>query len=61
MKEDGNTLCGFVYQHGEKDFSAWQVELSDEDREKIEEILMKYDTEGCSVRNVYDSKFNEVF
>ena len=59
--ENQITLCGFVYQHDEKDFSAWQVELSKEDREKIEKILAKYETEGCSVRNVYDSKFNEVF
>ena len=54
-------LCGFVYKHGKDDLSAWSVDLSKEDRETIEKILAKYETEGCSTRNVYDSKFSEVF
>lgn len=61
IPSEENELCGFVYKHGKDDLSAWSVDLSKEDRETIEKILAKYDTEGCSVRNVYDSKFNEVF
>ena len=58
---DEPLLCGFVFKHGDKDFSGWQVELSKEDEDRIMDILQKYEVEGCSVRNVYDCKFNEVF
>ena len=54
-------LCGFVWKHGDKDLSAWQVQLSRKDEETIENILAKYDTCGCSLRNCYDSKFSEAF
>ena len=55
------TLCGFVWEHGDKDITAWEVTLSEEDRDAIEKILMKYDGQGYSVRNVYDYPFSEVF
>lgn len=54
-------LCGFVWCHGEKDFSAWEVDLPDYIIERIEKILENYAMEGTSVRNVWDMKFNEVF
>ena len=54
-------LCGFVWSHGDKDLSAWQVDLSEEDATIIEGILEKYNHQGCSVRNCYNSKFSEVF
>lgn len=54
-------LCGFVWCHGDRDYSAWQVDLSEEDAVTIEGILEKYSHQGCSVRNCYDSKFSEVF
>ena len=60
-KEADPTLCGFVWCHGNKDFSAYEVQLSKEDRKAIEAILKKYETEGSSERNVYDSKFSDVF
>lgn len=54
-------LCGFVWKHGEKDYSAWQVELSEEDQTALEEILYKYEADGCSVRNCIDLQFSDVF
>lgn len=54
-------LCGFVYCHGEKDFSAWEVDISHEDQIKIEQILAKYETCGSSERNCYNNKFSNVF
>ena len=55
-------LCGFVWCHGEKDFSAFETDaLTDEYKNKIEEILSKYNTTGSSVRNCWDSKFSDVF
>lgn len=48
--EESNILCGFLYQHGADDFSLWEVDISEEDQEKIEQILMKYECCGCSTR-----------
>lgn len=60
-KEKDPVLCGFVYCHGNKDFSAWEVDITPEDQKAIEEILAKYETCGSSERNVWDSKFSDVF
>ena len=55
-------LCGFVWCHGNKDFSVWETDaISEEDTNKIEEILAKYDTTGTSERSVWDRKFSDVF
>ena len=54
-------LCGFVWCHGDKDFSAWEVNLPDYVTDEIERILDNYSFEGTSERNVWDMKFNEVF
>ncbi len=59
-KEKTPVLCGFIYNHGRKDFSAWEVNLSAEDRMAIENILAKYETVGTSERNVWDMKFADV-
>lgn len=58
---DSSVICGFVFCHGKKDFSAWEVDLYAEDREAIEKILTKYETCGTSERNVWDKKFSDVF
>ena len=52
-------LCGFVFCHGEKDFSVWEGQFPDEVIAQIEEILVNYDTVGTSVRNAYDLKLSE--
>jgi len=54
-------LCGFIWCHGDKDFSIWETDaIAKEDRDKIEKILMKYESTGTGVRNCWDSKFSEV-
>lgn len=54
-------LVGFVFQHGNNDFELWQVQLSEEDENAIMDILMKYDTCGCSVRGDRDMRISEGF
>jgi len=54
-------LCGFVWCHGNKDFSAYEVQLAKKDRDAIEKILSKYETDGSSERNVWERKFSDVF
>ena len=61
QSEEEPTLCGFVYCHGNKDFSAWEVELPEDVRWKIQAILDDYVSEGTSERNVWDQKFSDVF
>ena len=61
MGEKDPVLCGFVWCHGRKDFSCYEVQLRKEDREAIEQILWKYETRGTSERNVWNSKFSTVF
>ena len=61
MEFNSPILCGFVWKHGDKDFSAWEVQLSEEDENAIYAILEKYECDGCSVRNCYDLKINECF
>lgn len=58
--EKDPTLCGFVYCYGNKDFSCLEVDITKEDQIAIEKVLDKYDNDGTSERNVYDSKFSDV-
>ena len=54
-------LCGFVWCHGNKDFTVYETDaISTEDQAKIEEILAKYDTTGTSERG-WDFKIEDVF
>ena len=43
-------LIGFIWQHGDDDYSTWKVELSDEDMAAVMDVLVRYETEGYSVR-----------
>ena len=45
-----NDLVGFIFEHKVDDSSLWLVDLCEEDRQTIEEIVMRYDTSGVSVR-----------
>lgn len=54
-------LVGFIHRYGANDFSIWNVQLSDEDKESIEAILAKYETEGFSVRGSLQVKLEEAF
>lgn len=57
---DKNVLCGFIYCHGYKDFSAWEVDLPKEAINEINSILKKYSSYGSSERNVYNCRFCDV-
>ena len=51
MEKDRTKICGIMIEHGANDFGYWEgFNLSEEDEEKIWNILAKYDTEGYSVR-----------
>ena len=51
MENERTRICGIMMEHGKDDFGYWEgFNLSEEDEEKIWNILAKYDTEGCSVR-----------
>lgn len=43
-----NKLLGFVWYHGNNDYSIWEGDLSKEDEDAIKKILKKYETEGSS-------------
>lgn len=48
-------IIGFVFKHDDEDYEYWETDaISEEDQQKIWEILMKYSDEGSSVRNVYE-------
>lgn len=53
-------LCGFIFCHGDKDFSVWEGQFPEEVLERIEEILIEYDTIGTSTRNAYDLPLSEL-
>lgn len=56
MNKEKISIVGIMFQHGnEDDFGYWnEFSLSKEDEEAIWNILMKYDTEGCSVRGTLE-------
>lgn len=54
-------LAGFIYRHGEDDFTLWAVQLSEEDETAIKNILEKYDTDGFSLRDSGSMRIDEVF
>ena len=43
-------LIGFIYKHGPDDVSLWLHDMPEDAIRKVEDILIKYDTYGCSVR-----------
>lgn len=59
-KDKDHILCGFVFRYG-NELDAWQVEISEEDERKIMEILVKYETEGCSVVDASDELLRDCF
>lgn len=51
MNDDKIRICGIVFEHGEDDFGLWEgFYLTEEEEKIIHEILMRHDTEGCSIR-----------
>lgn len=61
IHEHEPVLCGFVFCQAPHRLSAWEVNLKEEDRNEIERILLKYETEGCSVVNAFDLQLKDCF
>lgn len=54
-------IIGIVMCHGENDYGYWEgFFLTDEEEEQIYEILMRHDTEGCSIRGTRNDIANEI-
>lgn len=46
-----NRIAGIVIKHGDNDFGYWDgFYLTEEEENKIWNILSNHDTEGCSIR-----------
>lgn len=44
-------IHAIIFEHGNDDYGIWEgFHLSKEDEQAIQAILMKYETEGCSLR-----------
>lgn len=51
MDEDKIRISGIVFEHGNNDYGYWEgFSLTEEEENQIMEILMRHDTEGCSIR-----------
>ena len=51
MNENKVRICGVVFEHGVDDFGLWEgFSLSEEEENIIQQILMKHNAEGCSIR-----------
>lgn len=46
--------------HGENDYGYWGGFSLTEEEEQIYEILMRHDTEGCSIRGTRNDITNEI-
>ena len=51
MNEDKVRISGIIFEHGTNDYGFWEgFSLTEEEENQIMEILMRHDTEGCSIR-----------
>lgn len=49
--EENIYISGIIFCHGNDDYGLWEgFNLTEEEENKIMEILLNHDTEGCSVR-----------
>lgn len=48
---DKARISGIIFEHDNNDFGLWEgFYLTEEEENAIWQILMKHDTEGCSIR-----------
>ena len=60
--ETKQEIIGIVMCHGENDYGYWGgFSLTEEEEEQIYEILMRHDTEGCSIRGTRNDIANILF
>lgn len=51
IKEDKIKISGIIFQHGNDDYGLWEeFYLTEEEENVIRNILIRHDTEGCSVQ-----------
>ena len=56
-----NRIAGIVIEHGNDDFGYWEgFYLTEEEENAIWDILMRHDTEGCSVRGTRKEIIKEI-
>ena len=56
-----NMIYGIIFKHGENDLELWEgFSLTEEEENIISEILMRHDTEGCSVRGTREEIAREL-
>lgn len=54
-REDIPQIVGVVHSYGDEDMSLWITDhISQSDQDAISEILEKYNSDGCSIRNCYE-------
>lgn len=59
--ETKQEIIGIVMCHGENDYGYWEgFSLTEEEEEQIYEILMRHDTEGCSIRGTRNDIANDI-
>lgn len=55
-------IAGIVFEHGNNDFGYWDgFNLTEEEENIIQEILLRHDTEGCSVRGSKEEILEDLF
>ena len=53
MKGNGtfiDELDGFIFKHGDDDYSIWRVDLTDDEKRALHDVLGPKVNEGSSVR-----------
>ena len=44
-------ISGIIFEHGKDDYELWEgFNLTEDEENKIMEILINHNTEGCSIR-----------
>lgn len=62
MENINPIMTGFVYQHKDGTYTIWNVEVTEEDQCRIEEVLSNYETSGISVKgSLKELNLMEVF
>ena len=61
MNKDQIRISGIVFEHGKDDYGFWEgFNLTEDEEDQIMEILMRHDTEGCSIRGTRKDIIKEI-
>ena len=54
-------VTGIIFEHGKNDLELWKdFNLTEEEEKEIWNILMRHDTEGCSLRGTCKAIATEI-